>query len=192
MARVFVDTNVLFPFSIMDLMLALTEDAVHEVLWTEMLLAEWERVIARAQRRSTESAAAITAAVREFFPESRVAEEEYANLVAAMPGDDHDDRHHMAAAVAGGASAIITWNRSDFPADVLAHRGISVLDPDEYLCELAVAFPDEVVDTVVRLASEKRRPPMTPYDLVDRIAKAGAPNFGIRLRDRLDMGARKA
>jgi hypothetical protein len=30
-ARVFVDTNVLFPFSVMDLMLALTEDAVHEV-----------------------------------------------------------------------------------------------------------------------------------------------------------------
>lgn len=29
MARVFVDTNVLFPFSLMDLMLALTEDAVH-------------------------------------------------------------------------------------------------------------------------------------------------------------------
>jgi hypothetical protein len=34
MARVFVDTNVLFPFSVMDLMLALTEDSVHEVLWS--------------------------------------------------------------------------------------------------------------------------------------------------------------
>ncbi|GGL34697.1 hypothetical protein [Planomonospora parontospora] len=32
MARVFVDTNVLFPFSLMDLMLALAEDAVHTVL----------------------------------------------------------------------------------------------------------------------------------------------------------------
>ena len=37
MARIFVDTNVLFPYSVMDLMLALTEDAVHEVIWTETL-----------------------------------------------------------------------------------------------------------------------------------------------------------
>jgi hypothetical protein len=40
MTRVFVDTNVLFPFSVIDLMLALTEDSVHEVLWTHALLAE--------------------------------------------------------------------------------------------------------------------------------------------------------
>lgn len=41
-ARVFVDTNVLFPFSVMDVMLALTEDSVHEIVWSERLLAEWE------------------------------------------------------------------------------------------------------------------------------------------------------
>jgi hypothetical protein len=58
MARIFVDTNVLFPFSVMDLMLALTEDAVHEVIWTETLLAEWERVIVRQHHRSTNISAA--------------------------------------------------------------------------------------------------------------------------------------
>jgi hypothetical protein len=52
MTRVFIDTNVLFPFSVMDLMLALTEDGVHEVLWTKALLAEWERVIVREQGSS--------------------------------------------------------------------------------------------------------------------------------------------
>ncbi|MDI6097832.1 hypothetical protein QLQ12_04365 [Actinoplanes sp. NEAU-A12] len=35
--RIFVDINVLFPFSVMDLMLALTEDGVREVLWTQAL-----------------------------------------------------------------------------------------------------------------------------------------------------------
>lgn len=40
-ARVFVDTNVLFPFSVMDLMLALTEDGIHDVMWTDALLDEW-------------------------------------------------------------------------------------------------------------------------------------------------------
>src|SRR3712207_4472524 len=100
MAKVFVDTNVLFPFSIMDLMLALTEDSVHEVLWSEALLAEWERVIVREQRRSATTAAAITSAIREYFADNEVPETAYTHLIDQMPGKDPDDRIHMAAAVA--------------------------------------------------------------------------------------------
>ncbi len=134
--RVFVDTNVLFPFSVMDLMLALTEDSIHEVLWTEDLLAEWERVIVREQHRSAESAASITTAIREFFSESQIPEAHYAAQVGAMPGNDPDDRRHMAAALAGRAQVMVTWNRDDFPGEPLAGMGLRVADPDEYLCEL--------------------------------------------------------
>lgn len=185
MNRVFIDTNVLFPFSVMDLMLALTEDGVYEVLWSQALLAEWERVIVREQRRSAASAASITAAIREFFAEGEVPESAYAHLVAQMPGDDPDDRVHMAAAIAGGAQAIITWNRSDFPAEPLAAHGLQVHAPDEYLCGLIDAWPDEVLATVVRLAAEKRRPPMAPADLIDLLAKAGLPAFADQLRTHL-------
>lgn len=136
MARVFVDTNVLFPFSVMDLMLALTEDAVHEVIWTETLLAEWARVIVRRHHRSAESAASITSAIREFFPESRTA----------------------------------------------VDLGLRVTDPDQYLCELFDELPQEVIATVVRLAEEKRRPPKTPNDLANDLAKAGVPTFADRLQ----------
>jgi hypothetical protein len=61
MARVLADTNVLFPFSLMDLMLALSQDRIHTLLWSEHLLDEWERVIVREQRRSPQAAAAIAA-----------------------------------------------------------------------------------------------------------------------------------
>lgn len=111
--RVFVDTNVLFPFSVMDLMLALTEDSVHEVVWSERLLAEWERVIVREGRRSAESAAAVTRAIRGYFGDCEVAESDYAHLVDGMPGEDPDDRHHAAAACAAGAVGLITWNLAD-------------------------------------------------------------------------------
>jgi predicted nucleic acid-binding protein len=181
-ARVLVDTNVLFPFSIMDVMLALTEDGVHDVVWTQALLAEWERVIVREQRRSAASAAAITAAIREFFADSEVPESAYIHLVAQMPGDDPDDRVHMAAAVAAGAEAIVTWNQADFPAGPLAAHGVRVRTPDEYLCDLLDAWPNEVLGTVVRLAGEKRRPPMTPADLANLLAKSGTPAFAQRLQ----------
>jgi predicted nucleic acid-binding protein len=185
MRRAFVDTNVLFPFSVMDLMLALTEDGVHDVLWTEKLLAEWVEVVTRDGKRSTASAHAITSAIREFFPESQVPEGEHARLVAAMPGQDPDDRHHMAAAIAGGASAIVTWNLADFPAGDLAEHGVQVIDPDEYLCALGDDLPEPVLTTLARLAGEKRRPPLTALDLVDALHRAGVVKFAAFLRRHL-------
>ena len=169
----------------MDLLLALTEDMIHEVIWTERLLGEWERVIVREQHRSVASASAITAAIREYFAESHVAEDVYSHLVNEMPGDDPDDRHHMAAALAGGAREILTWNRGDFPAEPLSALGLRVVDPDTYLQELLAELPAEVVATLVRLADEKRRPPRTPEDLTDALAKAGVPEFAENLRERL-------
>ena len=72
MGRIFADTNVLFPFSVMDLLLALGEDGIHEVLWTQALLDEWERVIVCERKRSSTSATQITTAIREFFWDSEV------------------------------------------------------------------------------------------------------------------------
>lgn len=158
-------------------MLALTEDSIHEIVWSERLLAEWERVIVREGRRSAESAVAVAQAVRHFFADCEIAAAAYGHLVDDMPGDDPDDRHHAAAAVAAGADALITWNLADFPADDLAERGVRVIDPDSYLCGLYGELPHEVVETVVRLAGEKRNPPVTIADAVARLAKAGLPGF---------------
>src|ERR1051326_8886551 len=98
MAKVFADTNVLFPISLMDLMLALAENEVHEFVWTDRLLAEWERVIVRERHRTPAQATSIAAAVREYFADLRIGEAVYAHLIDAMPGADPDDRHHAAAA----------------------------------------------------------------------------------------------
>ncbi|MGH8909925.1 MAG: hypothetical protein ACRD0K_26380 [Egibacteraceae bacterium] len=100
MRRVFVDTSVLFPFSVMDLFLALTEDAVHQMPWTDELLAEWERVIVREHRRTPETASSVTSAIRGFFAECRVDPAIYRGLIGSMPGPDSDDHPHAAAAVA--------------------------------------------------------------------------------------------
>lgn len=137
MSRVFVDTNVLFPFSLMDLVLALAEDFVHDLVLTDRLLDEWQHP---------------------------------------------DDLHHAAAAIAGQADALITWNLSDFPANALAAHGIAVSPPDPYLCGLAERYPDQVRETLKRMAAGKRRPPLTPLELVAGLERAGVPAFAQRLR----------
>lgn len=182
------DCNVLFPFSVMDVLLALSEDGLHEVIWTDDLLDEWERVIVREHKRSPESAARITSAVREFFADSKVERVEYEDLIEEMPGKDADDRVHMAAAVARQPCTILTNNRKDFPSRPLAKRGVRVTDPGTYLCEIAAELPDEVVSTLVRLAAEKSRPPKTPHDLADDLERAGVPRFAVMIRPRLPTG----
>lgn len=186
MARVLADTNVLFPFSLMDLMLALSQDRIHTLLWSERLLAEWERVIVREQHRSPQAAAAITAAIREYFPDNGVTEADYKLLLAELEGPDPDDLHHAAAAAAGRATTLITWNLADFPAATLGPLGITATDPDSYLCSLLERDPAEVTATLRRMAAEKRRPPMSTSDVLDTLVRAGVPVFAGRARPLLD------
>ncbi|WP_031160615.1 PIN domain-containing protein [Streptosporangium roseum] len=185
MARVFVDTNVLFPFSLMDLMLALTEDAVHTVVWSDHLLEEWERVIVRERHRSTSAAARISAAMREFFADTRVSEDDYKHVLEHLDGPDPDDCHHMAAAIVGRAQTVVTWNLTDFPVATLSRYGLTVTDPDTYLCSLLAQSPHEVVAVLARMAKGKRRPPLTGLDITHALERAGVPVFARRARNRL-------
>ena len=86
MARVFIDTNVMFPFSVMDLMLTLTENGIHDVMWSDDLLDEWERVIVRERHRSPDAASAITVAIRQFFADTCIPVESYRGLVPEADG----------------------------------------------------------------------------------------------------------
>ena len=186
MNRVFVDTNVLFPFSVIDLLLGLSEDGLHSVVWTDALLDEWERVIVREQRRSPATAASVTTAIREFFADSKIKPAEYEHLIADMPGNDPDDHHHMAAAIAGHATVLITDNLKDFPADPLARLGLRVLRPDAYPCELLGDLPDQVTSTIERIAAEKRNPPRSTADVLDALQNAGLNAFTQLARRRLE------
>jgi len=86
MGRFFADTNVLFPFSVRDLLLALTEDGVHALIWTDALLDEWEDVIVRERKRAPESATSITAAIRTFLDDCKVERAQYEALLDEIPG----------------------------------------------------------------------------------------------------------
>ena len=88
----------------------------------------------------------------------------------------------IAATVERLGAELLTRNRKHFPEEPLAERGVRVMDPDDYLCELTHEVPDEVAATVVRLAAEKQRPPKTPADLLDSLQHAGVPRFSDKVR----------
>jgi len=183
--RVFVDANELFPFSVMDLVLALAEDLLIDFVWTDELLDEWERVIVREGKRTPETARSVSEAVRRFFVTTRIDPTSYRHQVEDVPGRDPDDRVHTAACAFGGVTALLTRNRRDFPEEFLVEHGVTVSSADDYLAGLLRRRPAAFLDVVERLASEKHRPSVTPCDLAAGLQRGGAARLAASLRRRL-------
>lgn len=185
MERLYLDTNVLFPMTLMDLMLSMAEDFHHELLWSDFLLEEWERVIVRDKRRTPEQASAITGAIRQAFPSGRIFPDDYKSIVETVPGPDRDDRVHGAAALAGGATALITANLRHFDSEFFAEHGVIIETPESYLLRRLENAPDHLIETVKRVVAQKTQPRWTLSEYMERVDRAGAPSFASALRGRL-------
>ena len=173
--RVFVDTNELFPFTVMDLVLA--EHRLIEFVWTDELLDEWERVIVREGQRDPASARSVAAAVRRFFAESRIDPATYRTQPwPELP--DPDDRVHGAAAIAG-ANVLLTRNLDDFPSELLG--SVRVLTADTYLTKLLRHRRRAFLDVLDGLAAEKRNPRVTPCEYAARLDRAGCTTLAASL-----------
>ncbi|MGH9190974.1 MAG: PIN domain-containing protein [Acidimicrobiales bacterium] len=183
--RVLPDVNVCFPISLLDLVLRLDEAELHQVVWTEDLLDELARVWVEHGARSAETAGKVCDDIRAAFVGQDVARHEYEDLIDSMPGSDSDDHAHAAAAVARAPCVLLTKNTKDFPAEILAVRGVAVREPDDYLTALFDQHPDELVDVVREMAADRRNPPMTANDIIDALGSAGVPDFAARVRRRL-------
>ncbi|MFT4229366.1 MAG: PIN domain-containing protein [Microbacterium sp.] len=183
--RVFIDTSELFPFTIMDVLLTMSEDFLFTWVWTDELLDEWEEVIVRESTRTPESARSVTDAVRTHFGRSRIDGNLYQGEVSDDLSPDPGDRLHAAACIHGDVDVLLTRNLKDFEAPALARAGVQVKTSDTFLSELLSHRRQAVIESFTRAAGSKKNPPMTSAELADSIARAGAPQFAERLRPHL-------
>lgn len=182
--RVFIDTNELFPFTVMDVLLTLSEDRLFDWVWTDELLDEGEEVIVRERQRTLTSARSVTAAVRQWFAATRIDPTVYRHLISDDLSPDEDDRVHVAACIGGQVDVLITRDGRGFRADRLVNSGVRILTADDYLLELLRRRPRAVRESCIGLATS-RRPLTTPCELVERLRRAGVPQFAARLGHRL-------
>jgi hypothetical protein len=183
--RVFIDTSELYPFTVMDVLLTMSEHFLFTWVWTDELLDEWERVIVEDQQRTAESARSVINAVRSWFEDSRLDPADYRDRVTDDLSPDPDDRIHIAACLDGRADVLLTRNTKDFPVEKLAAEGVRVMTADDFLIDLLRRRPKAVQEALVATAAARRRPPVTACELVDRMDKAGTPKFAARMRKRL-------
>jgi hypothetical protein len=175
--RVFVDTATLYPISVADLVLRLAEVGLFDLVWSDHLLAEVERVLVDDKGLAAERAAYFCDCIRQAFPDGRVAPESYMGLVVSRIGPDPDDHVHSAAAVAGGATVVLSADRKGFPSDDIAPARRR--DPDAFLTELLGRHRHEVLDTIEAMGAALHEP-LTAHQVLDRLARAGLSRFAKR------------
>jgi len=175
--RVFIDTSELFPFTLMDVMLGLSEDLLFTWVWTDELLEEWEHVIVEHGQRSPSSAASVTKAVRTYFGAYRIPTDIYQHRVTDDLSPDPADRVHAAACLYGNVQVLLTRNTKHLSSPRLSQAGVEVMNADQYLCRLFKRHPEAVTESFGRTTASKSNPPIAMEEMAERVHRAGAPKF---------------
>jgi predicted nucleic acid-binding protein len=162
---VVLDANVLFPFTLRDTLLRAAAAGFYQVRWSAQILDEMARNLVSTGMMTADKATRLRSVMEREFPEAGV--KGYEPLIAAMENDEKD-RHVVAAAIKAGAQVVTTANLKDFTR---LPDGLEAQSPDEFLCNLFDLDPEEFVALLRAQAEDLVKPPMTFYELLERLAR---------------------
>lgn len=164
--RVLIDTCVLYPPILRDLVLGLAGKGLFQPLWSEGITAEWLHL---AARDGAVDVPALLARMAARWPEGLVP----SGAPDLLDLPDRGDRHVLAAAIAGGADLILTDNLRDFPARALAPYQLRAQSADDFVMDLWLADRSAVEAEVAALW-----PGREGRELRRALKKAGVPRLG--------------
>lgn len=164
------DACVLYSAPVRDLLMRIARGGLVRARWTTAILDECFAAILRDRPnlhpdKLEKTREAMINAVSDCLVSG------YEGLIPGLVLPDLDDRHVLAAAIHAGATAIVTWNRRDFPRSVMDAYGIQVLSPDELVFDLVQRFPGRVSQLVREQAAALRNPPQSPAELLNTLRK---------------------
>ena len=189
MPVVVLDACVLYPAAQRDLFMWLAAGGAIRAHWTNQIHEEWMRNVARdygVARSELEKVAQLMNRAAGDALISRHRQHE-----GLFPKTDAKDRHVAAAAVTArkqsGANVVtvITWNLKDFDRAELAQAGLTVENPDTFLCRMMSDSPDRVVSAFVRMSNNLRNPPKTTQECADTLCAQGLKAFSDLMKKHL-------
>lgn len=164
------DTNVIFPVIIRDLLFWFAHYDLYTPKWSENIFTEWKTVMLRKGVSEEEATKRIHKA-NLAFPDALV--QNYSGLVAQLDLPDIDDRHVLAAAIKANANVIVTNNLKDFPEDYLDSFGLKAKSADDFLTDIIDLNADIAVKAFREMVLNKRNPAMDEYQVLDSLRKVG-------------------
>lgn len=170
--RVVYDACVLYSAPLRDLLMNLAVAEVVYAHWTHTIHEEWIRSLLKnrpdLKRESLERTRdAMNRSVRDCLIRN------YEHLIETLDLPDPDDRHVLAAAIHAKASWIVTFNRNDFPAKILAPYEIEAVLPDNFAVRLLKNNPGKVLTAIKFHREELKRPSKTVDEYLETLLRQG-------------------
>ncbi|NLE96852.1 MAG: PIN domain-containing protein [Propionibacterium sp.] len=127
---VFLDANVLVPYDLTCVLLAMAEQEILDVKWSERVLEEVRGTLVNKLSFPSRRIERRLDAMQTGFPEAMVVG--YEGLERGLSCDPKD-RHVLAAAIGAEATHLVTANVKDFDAREVATFDMKLLHPDRFL-----------------------------------------------------------
>lgn len=175
------DACVLYPSLLRDLLMHLGLTGLYQPKWTDHIQQEWQRsLLAQRPDICAEQLRRTETLMNQALPDARIVG--YEDLIEGLNLPDPDDRHVLAAAIRSGATAIVTTNLRDFPAERLTAFGIEALDPDVFVCDLFDLNNALVIRAVRNASVSLRMPPFGADEYLACLQHTGLPSLTTALQ----------
>jgi predicted nucleic acid-binding protein len=166
------DANVLYPSTLRDLLIRVSQAGLVQAKWTDQILDEVFGNLATNRpdldpRRLARTRELMNRAVRDCLVTG------YEPLVDALHLPDPDDRHVLAAAIKARAQVIVTRNLKDFPSTVLQEWNMEAKTADDFILDQMDLSHDSVYGAVQRIADSRENPPATFFGVLALLERDG-------------------
>lgn len=172
----------MYPAPLRDLLMELGAAGLFRSKWTDKIQEEWiSNLLANRKDISREKIERTKKLMEASVPDCLV--QGYETIEAALDLPDKDDNHVLAAAIHAKASAIITFNLRDFPAEKLAPYDIEAQHPDEFIHHQFGLNHASVIIAVQRCRARLKNPPKSADDYLATLEAQSLPLTVGTLRD---------
>lgn len=171
---VVLDACVLYPAGLRSLMMWLAVHGLIRPKWSEQIHEEWMRNVLKDRPDLTPAQLERTRRLMDEHGGDCLVTG-YEQHIASLTLPDVDDRHVLAAGIESGADAIVTWNLSDFPKNIVKAHGIEVQTPDQLMCALLDANASAVLAAMKDHRASLKNPPKSPAEYLETLKLQGLP-----------------
>ncbi len=166
------DANVLYPNTLRDLLIRVSQAGLVQAKWTNEILDEMLRALSRNRPdipadKLDRLRQLMNAAVRDCLVSG------YEPLVDGLKLPDPGDRHVLAAAIRVGAQVIVTSNLKHFPPADLLQWNIEAKTPDDFVLDQIGIDGGTVAACIQQIADSRTRPPQDVEDVLSELERDG-------------------
>ncbi len=175
---VVLDSCVLYPMYLRDLLLRAAETELYYVHWSQEILNGAIQNLIIDRRITPKQAEMLEEQMKLAFPEAMV--EVTDSLIPCM--DNHPrDRHVLATALIAKAHIIVTDNLRHFPKESLSQFQIEAQSSDQFLTYLYDSYPERIGEVIEDMVNSLKKPPLSRQELLN-LFKQSVPTFVSRFR----------